>query len=81
MLKSLGSRDHRAVMAVMIETRRKTGLSQEKLAKRLKIPQSVISKIESGERRMDLPELFRICRALEVDPVAVVRQMVRWVGE
>lgn len=29
---------------------------------------------------MDLPELFSICRALQVDPVAVVRQMVRRVG-
>lgn len=75
MAKSLGSRDHRAVMAVMLETRRKAGLSQEKLARRIRQPQSVISKIESGERQVSLPDLFHLCRVMKVHPGTVVTDM------
>lgn len=75
MAKSLRSRDHRAVMAVMQETRKKTVVFQAELARRIKQPQSVISKIESGEKRMDLPELFRLCRAMQVHPGAIVTEM------
>jgi transcriptional regulator with XRE-family HTH domain len=42
------------------------GLSQQALAEVLGRPQSFVSKIESGERRVDLVELLEVCRALDV---------------
>ena len=42
---------------------------------RLDRPQSYISKVESGQRRVDLVELDPICRALSVSVVTVV---TRW---
>jgi len=44
------------------------------LAKRLDQPQSVISKIERGERRIDLVELFIVTEALGIDPVQFVSE-------
>lgn len=41
-----------------------SGLRQEDLADKLDEPQSFVSKIESGERRIDLVELNDICEAL-----------------
>jgi transcriptional regulator with XRE-family HTH domain len=39
-------------------------LRQEDLAKRLGVPQSFISKYESGERRLDFVEIRQICEAV-----------------
>lgn len=40
------------------------GITQTELAAILKQPQSYVSKYESGERRLDLPEIRNICLAL-----------------
>jgi len=45
--------------------REEKGLLQREVAERLGTPQSFVSKYESGERRIDLPELLRICKVLE----------------
>jgi transcriptional regulator with XRE-family HTH domain len=43
-------------------------LLQADLAKRLKKPQSYISKVESGERNLDVIEFTIYCEALELEP-------------
>jgi len=46
--------------------RKEAGLSQQELATRLGKPQSFVSKYESGERRLDLIEVFHICQVLGI---------------
>jgi transcriptional regulator with XRE-family HTH domain len=43
------------------------GMRQGDLAVALGQPQSFVSKVESGERRLDILEFRRFCRALGVD--------------
>ena len=62
--------------AMLTELRRDRGITQEALAELLGVPQSYVSKYELGERRVDLVETFEICRALDTDPVAFVRQLI-----
>ena len=52
-MKTLRSRGHRALLAVLVEVRGKAGLTQSELAARLRWPQSRVAKIEVGERRID----------------------------
>jgi len=52
--------------ALLREVRLEAGLRQIDLANRLGQPQSFISKCESGERRLDLPELREVCKALGI---------------
>jgi transcriptional regulator with XRE-family HTH domain len=44
------------------QVRLDAGLTQAELASRLKMPQSFVSKYESGERRLDILELRHICK-------------------
>ena len=53
--------------------RLKIGLTQVELADKLGESQSFVSKYESGEQRIDLCELERICRYLEVPLLDFVR--------
>jgi transcriptional regulator with XRE-family HTH domain len=52
--------------------RRGTGTTQGQLARRLGKSQSYVSKIETGERRVDLVELLVMCDALGVSLRALV---------
>jgi hypothetical protein len=38
-------------------------------------PQSFVANYENGERRLDVIELVTICRVLDADPVAMVREI------
>ncbi|MCG8431785.1 MAG: helix-turn-helix domain-containing protein [Candidatus Omnitrophica bacterium] len=50
--------------ALLIETRKLRGLTQIELAERVGSTQSMISKTERGERRLDVMELAALCAAL-----------------
>lgn len=52
--------------ALLRQVRVDAGLRQVDLAERLGQPQSVVSKNEAGERRVDLIELRRICNAVGI---------------
>lgn len=52
---------------LLVEARRARGLTQSDVAHDLKVPQSFVSKYERGERRLDIVELLRILRILELD--------------
>jgi transcriptional regulator with XRE-family HTH domain len=51
-------------------------LHQVDLAKRLKKPQSYISKVESGERNLDVIEFVGYCMALDLDPTKYLKKLV-----
>jgi len=76
-LKSLRSREHRAVISVLVAARKAAGLTQQQVAVRLRKPQSFVSKYETGERRLDVPEFIRVSRRLGADPADLIRQIER----
>jgi transcriptional regulator with XRE-family HTH domain len=75
--RSAHSDAYRLFRAMLTELRHKKGVSQAALACLLGVPQSYVSKYELGERRVDLVEAFDICRALDTDPVAFVRRLIK----
>ncbi|MFN8052866.1 MAG: helix-turn-helix transcriptional regulator [Acidimicrobiales bacterium] len=72
MRKAIGSSEHRRLCALLRKHRVDARLNQAELAERLDVPQSFISKYESGQRRLDLVELHQICDAVGVRLVDVV---------
>lgn len=69
------SPDYRAVIEVLTAMRTGQGLSQRGLAARLGKPPSFINKIELLERRLDVLELIKIARAMNVAPADLITKM------
>jgi transcriptional regulator with XRE-family HTH domain len=64
------------VGAVIRAARIKANFSQEKLARFTGMKQSVLSRIESGDRHCQLFELEDIARAMGLDPVELFRRIL-----
>lgn len=75
MRKSLHSREYQSFLEVLRALREEVGLTQVELAKKLRQPQSFVSKCETGERRLDVLELRRWCLALGADWVDVIHKV------
>ena len=56
-MKSVYSKDYQEIIERLKEARVGAGLAQQEVADKLDKPQSYISKIESGERRLDVAEI------------------------
>jgi len=59
---------------VLIDQRKRAGLSQAELARRLRKPQSFVSKFERAERRLDVVEFFNVAEALGADPYRLLKK-------
>jgi transcriptional regulator with XRE-family HTH domain len=57
------------------KARESKGISQSQLAETLDVPQSYVSKYETGERRLDLIETLEVCAALGADTAAFIREL------
>lgn len=75
MPKSVHSERHRMIATALASQRRAKGLSQAEVAKVLGRHQPFIANIESGERRVDLVELMDIAKIIDLDVVALVRDL------
>ena len=75
-MKTLRSRQHRALCAALAEARTDAGLSQRDLAQRLRRAHSFVAKNENGERRLDVVEFIEIAQAMRVDPVKLFAKVL-----
>jgi transcriptional regulator with XRE-family HTH domain len=74
MKKSIYSEQQENLVKLLRKIRVEKNLTQQDLAKRLKQPQSFISKYESGERRIDLVELKFICEELSISLIDFIKR-------
>jgi transcriptional regulator with XRE-family HTH domain len=73
MQKALHSKEQVRMRRLLKTVRQNANLTQAQLATKLHVPQSFVSKYESGERRLDLVELNAICLALGISIVSFVK--------
>jgi transcriptional regulator with XRE-family HTH domain len=81
MAKSVFTGSHPHLVAVLITARKRSGLTQAELAKRLGKDQTLISNIENSQRRVDVLEFYALAKALEVDPVVLFAEVVKRLPE
>jgi transcriptional regulator with XRE-family HTH domain len=66
---------YRKLRVALAAARSSAGLTQTDIAKRLKKPQSFVSKYETGERNLDVVEFLSVCRALGVEPATLLESL------
>jgi transcriptional regulator with XRE-family HTH domain len=76
-LKSIHDPRYVEMLGRLRHAREDRGVGQGELGVRLGRPQSYVSKIETGERRVDLIETLDICRALDIRLEVVVPAHLR----
>lgn len=73
--KTIGSRRHKALIAMLIKERKAAGMNQTELARALGQYQSFVARVESGERRVDVIEFLDIAKAIGFDPKAAIAKL------
>lgn len=71
---------YEAAQQLLIQLRKDSGLTQVELAKKVGVDQSFISKVERGERRLDIVEFVFYCSSLEVSPSEVIESLYQRIG-
>jgi len=67
MAKSIYTNEYRNVVKKLQDARKEAGFTQIDVAQKLKKPQSYVSKIERGERRIDIAELSILAKIYKKD--------------
>jgi transcriptional regulator with XRE-family HTH domain len=73
--KTLQSARHRALIDLLVAKREEAGLSQAELAERLGEYQSLVARLESGQRRVDVVEFIQLAQMLQFDPSKVIKDL------
>jgi transcriptional regulator with XRE-family HTH domain len=74
--KTLGTPEHKALIALLIEKRETAGLTQTELAFKLGEYQSFVARLESGQRRVDVIEFLKLSSVLNFDPHQLLDQLL-----
>lgn len=75
--RSVHSKAYRDLLALLIATRDRKGLTQAQLGERIGRTQSFVSKCERGERRLDVVEFVEFVKAMGLDPNDIFTQFVQ----
>ncbi|MGE0184060.1 MAG: helix-turn-helix domain-containing protein [Parvularculaceae bacterium] len=75
LVKTIGSKRHKALIALLIEEREAAGITQTELADMLGQYQSFVARLESGQRRVDVVEFLDLASAIGFDPKALIAKL------
>lgn len=64
--------------AVIAHTRRDSDMKQEELAKLLGVSVDSLSAMEKGRRKVGVGDLIEAAKALNVDPVKMLKRILDW---
>lgn len=74
--KSIYSPEHEYLRKTFVARRHELGLTQRQLADRLGVIYSLIGKIETGDRRLDVVEFIDFCQGLQIEPSELINLLI-----
>jgi Helix-turn-helix. len=72
MEKTINSKAAKVLREWLIAARKGRGMSMHTLGNKLGVVHTFVQRVENGERRLDLVELVRYCKALDLDPYEAI---------
>ena len=75
MARTLDSPRHEALRAFLVQQRKKGGLRQIDLAKRLRRAQSYVTYVETGQKLVDVVELMEWAETIGFDPREAIKRL------
>ncbi|MBD5398522.1 helix-turn-helix transcriptional regulator [bacterium] len=82
MSKNIYTNNHKYLLKVLKQYRKMYKITQKELADKLDIAQSRISKIENGDRKIDVMDLIKISKAIGCNPIEIFSKVVNnWIDE
>ena len=75
MTRSVFLQSYGVLTQCLVEARVAKGVTQIELAELLGRPQSFVSKVEGGDRRLDVIEFLQIITALNVGPEPIIQSV------
>jgi len=76
MARSTHHHEYQTLLTLLRDLRERAGITQVVLAETLRNTQTFISKVERGERRIDVVEFIELCEAIGVSPVAAFQELM-----
>ncbi|WP_152474377.1 helix-turn-helix transcriptional regulator [Roseovarius sp. THAF9] len=81
MSKTISSQSQTVLCLELVEARKRAGLLQSDLAEKLDCHQSLIARIESGQRRIDVIEFLILTRAIQANPEELLAKVAAHIGD
>lgn len=81
MPKTIYKPEHAVLLALLKKHRKAAGLTQVQCSQALGRPQSFISDVESGTRRLDIVQLRDLCKVLGVGLVDLIVEFEKSISE
>lgn len=81
MKKTIKEIQQEKLQELLRQIRQDKGIRQVELAEKLGVPQSYVSKYESGDRRLDVLELRRICSAMDIPVKEFIQELENRLNE
>ena len=75
MLRRKDNLQEEKLREILKMSRKKLGLSQVELSQLCNLPQSFVSKYETGERYLTFIEVLSLCKLLQIDILELVREL------
>lgn len=72
MKKTIYSQDSKILTDALRKSRKAKGLTIRQLAVKMDVHHSIIGKIETGERRLDVIEFIEYCKVLNIEPNNII---------
>ena len=74
------SPEYAILLELVREARVESNMTQKAICDKLGKPRNYLLKVEAGERRLDVVELFRLCGAMGTDPMRLLSDFSQRLG-